>query len=144
MIDKSHRLSPHEIVSLSVTPAVSALLLWALSLTMNGYGWFAPTLTVGIVLIAGYLVLLFITVPLYALVKRKFGIRWLTVLVSGAVCGAVIPFAIHALVLSDALLSGHFQSVIVILEQAFGAIGIGGAYGLCMAIVFKLLVGRAV
>ena len=144
MIDKSHGLSPHEIVSLGVTPAVSALLLWALSLTMNGYAWFAPTLTVGIVLIAGYLVLLLIAFPLYAWVKTKFGIRWSTVLVAGALCGAVIPLAIHALVLLDALLSGHFQSVTVILRQAFGAICIGVAYGLLMSIVFKLLVGRSV
>ena len=110
MTENPRHLSSHEIVSLSVTPAVSALLIWALSLTMNGYGWFAPTLTVGIVLIAGYVVLLLIAFPLYAWVKTKFGIRWSTVLAAGALYGAVIPFAIHALVLSDAFLSGHFQS----------------------------------
>ena len=144
MTDKPRHLSSHEIVSLSVTPAVSALLLWALSLTMNGYGWFAPPLQVGIVLIAGYLVLLFMAFPLYAWVKTKFGIRWLTVLVSGAVFGAVMPLAMHALILADALLSGHFRSVTVILGQAFGATCLGVAYGLLMAVIFKLLVGRSV
>jgi hypothetical protein len=144
MTDKPRHFSSHEIVSLSVTPAVAALLLWGLSRVMHGSAWFAPPLTVGVALIAGYLVLLFIAFPLYAWVKTKFGVRWLTVLVSGAVCGAAIPFAIHALILSDALLSGHFHSVTVILGQAFGATCIGVAYGLLMAIIFKLLVGRSV
>ena len=92
----------------------------------------------------GYLVLLLIAFPLYVWVKEKFGISWLTVLVSGAVCGAVIPVAMHALILSDALLNGHFRSVTVILGQAFGATCVGVTYGLVMAIVLKLLVGRSV
>ena len=142
MISKPHQISSHEIVSLSLTPAAAALLFWGLSQLLGGNGWFAPQFGVGLLLVAGYLVLLLVAIPLYVWTKAKFGVRWPTILVAGAACGALIPFAIHGLILFDTVLRGHYQSVAAILREGAGATIVGVAYGALMAIVFKLLVGR--
>ena len=136
-------MSPHELLSLSVTPIIAAGLSWALLSLTGGSGLLAPTFVVLLLLIPGYLILLFLALPLYVWTKQKFGISWLTVLAAGALCGAFIPTAIHGVLLMDATLGGRTDSLLSIMKDGVVATALGVAIGLVAAAIFKLLVGRA-
>ena len=112
-----------------------------MSLT-NSSGLLAPMFVAWVVLIPGYLVLLFLAIPLYVWIKKKFGITWLTVLMAGAACGAATPVIIHGIVFVDATFSGQFSSLLSIMKDGVGATAFGVTVGMATAAVFKVLVGR--
>ena len=100
-----------------------------------------PQFVVWVALFYGYPLMLVAGVPLWLWCKGRFAITWFKVLVSGSICGLLIPMLLYVPILLSSFITRNVwhtnEVLLVLLAMALG----GALLGAAIAVVFRLLAG---